>query len=614
MARETVYVPDIGGAEAAEVVELLVAAGDEIAVDDGLVVLESDKASMEIPATAAGKVLELLVKEGDELAEGDEVALIETADDESPEEESGAGTDDDADPEDKDSKQAADAADAPSGSGDDADSDVSSAASDSSSDEATEAGSEGATSSGSGTAERTTIYVPDIGGAEAAEVIELLVAVGDTVDIDDGLVVLESDKASMEVPASAAGKVVELLVKEGDQLAEGDEVAIVEVAGDTAVQGSGDAADEASADAGDAQPERSTPADNADAGRPTGAVEKATADKAQAKPAKAEPPKAGPPKSSPPKSEPSRAGDAGSTVYAGPAVRKLAREFGIPLEKVSGSGPRGRLLKEDLHTYAQKTMQGQANALPAATEGAGIPPVPEVDFSAFGEVTIEKRGKLDLLTAANMQRSWLNLPHVTHFDEVDITELEAFRKSLKAEAEQRDTRLTPMPFLIKACAVALREHPKFNASLTDGGNSLAYKQYFHVGMAVDTPAGLMVPVIRDVDKKTLWELSAEILELAAKARDRKLKPDEMRGGCFTVSSLGGIGGNGFTPIINAPEVGILGVSRAQVKPVWDGEAFQPRTMLPLTLSYDHRVINGGDAGRFMATLNSLISDIRRLVM
>ena len=237
-----------------------------------------------------------------------------------------------------------------------------------------------------------------------------------------------------------------------------------------------------------------------------------------------------------------------------------------------------------------------------------------MDFTAFGEVDIEKRSKLDLITASNMQRSWLNLPHVTHFDEADITELEAFRKSLKAEAEARATRLTPMPFLIKACAVALREHPKFNASLTDGGNSLAFKKYFHIGMAVDTPAGLMVPVIRDVDRKTLWELSAEILELAGKARDRKLKPDEMRGGCFTVSSLGGIGGNGFTPIINAPEVGILGVSRATVKPVWDGEAFQPRTLLPLTLSYDHRVINGGDAGRFMVTLNALISDIRRLVM
>ncbi|MFN2286759.1 MAG: biotin/lipoyl-containing protein, partial [Chromatocurvus sp.] len=486
VARETVHVPDIGGAEAAEVVELLVAAGDEIAQDDGLVVLESDKASMEIPATAAGKVLELLVKEGDQLAEGDEVALIETADDGSPEEESGdgAGTgegadfagDDVADPADKDSKQAADTADAASGSGDDADNDASSAAVGSSADQASEFRSETAASPGNDTTERMTVCVPDIGGAEAAEVIELLVAVGDSIDIDDGLVVLESDKASLEVPASAAGKVVELLVKEGDQLAEGDEVAIVEVAGDTKPAPS------------------STPGADADAGRSGGDVEKATADKTEAESAKteptqAEPTQAEPTQAEPTQTEPARAEDAGAAVYAGPAVRKLAREFGIPLEKVSGSGPRGRLLKEDLHTYAQKTMQGEANALPAATEGAGIPPVPEVDFSAFGEVAIEKRGKLDLLTAANMQRSWLNLPHVTHFDEVDISELEAFRKSLKAEAEQRDTRLTPMPFLIKASAVALRQHPKFNASLTDGGKSLAYKQYFHVGMAVDTPAG-----------------------------------------------------------------------------------------------------------------------------
>lgn len=607
MAKEKVLVPDIGGAEAAEVVELLVAVGDTIAVDDGLIVLESDKASMEIPSTVAGEVLEVLVNEGDELAEGDEVALIETADDDAGDD----AADDKADAStEKDTEPSSGDADAPSEAADAADERPADSAA-SAADDASADGDrkDAADTAEAGTRSRQTVRVPDIGGADAAEVVELLVAVGDAIDADGGLVVLESDKASMEVPASVAGKVVELLVKEGDQLSEGDDVAVIEVAGaDSAAQDADDAAGEAAESGSADDPSVKDKAASADGGeaKPAAADEGSSA----AKTAVAERPAA----ENGGAAEAGKADEAGANVYAGPAVRKLAREFAIPLDKVTGSGPRGRVLKEDLHAYAQKTRKSQAGALPAATDGAGIPPIPEVDFSAFGEVEIEKRGKLDLLTAVNMQRSWLNLPHVTHFDDADITELEAFRKSMKAEAEARGTRLTPMPFLIKACAVALREHPKFNASLTDGGNSLAYKKYFHIGMAVDTPAGLMVPVIRDVDRKSLWELSAEILELAERARERKLKPDEMRGGSFTVSSLGGIGGNGFTPIINAPEVGILGVSRASVKPVWDGEAFQPRTLLPLTLSYDHRVINGGDAGRFMTTLTALISDIRRLVM
>jgi pyruvate dehydrogenase E2 component (dihydrolipoamide acetyltransferase) len=292
-------------------------------------------------------------------------------------------------------------------------------------------------------------------------------------------------------------------------------------------------------------------------------------------------------------------------------VRKLAREFGVDLSLVSGSGPRGRLLKEDVQEFVKSNLGGKGQALAA---GAGIPPIPEVDFAAFGEVEVVKRSRMDTLTAANMQRSWLNVPHVTQFDDADITELESFRAGLKAEAEQRGTRLTPMPFIMKAVATALRDNPKFCASMSADGESLVYKKYIHVGMAVDTPAGLVVPVLRDVDRKSVWELAEEILELAGKARDRKLKPAEMQGGCFTISSLGGIGGRGFTPIVNAPEVGILGVSRAEVRPVWDGASFQPRTMLPLSLSYDHRVINGGDAGRFCTALVALLADIRRLVL
>jgi pyruvate dehydrogenase E2 component (dihydrolipoamide acetyltransferase) len=296
-------------------------------------------------------------------------------------------------------------------------------------------------------------------------------------------------------------------------------------------------------------------------------------------------------------------------VYAGPAVRKLARELGVQLGQVQGSGPQGRILKEDLQQFVRKALREPA---PTAAGSAGTPVVPEIDFGKFGEIEITQRSKLDKLTAANMQRSWLNVPHVTQFDEADITDLEEFRAGLKAEAQRRDTRLTPLPFLLKACAVALRNNPRLNSSLARGGEDLVYKKYIHIGMAVDTPAGLMVPVLRDVDRKTIWELAREVAELATKARERKLSPGEMQGGCFTISSLGNIGGSGFTPIVNTPEVGILGVSKAATKPVWNGAEFTPRTLLPLALSYDHRVVNGGDGGRFLTQLVALLGDIRQL--
>jgi pyruvate dehydrogenase E2 component (dihydrolipoamide acetyltransferase) len=289
-------------------------------------------------------------------------------------------------------------------------------------------------------------------------------------------------------------------------------------------------------------------------------------------------------------------------------VRKLAREFGVNLERVTGSGPQGRIVKEDVQQFVRSSLEGA----PAATAGAGIPAVPETDFGKFGKVEIVQRSKLDKLTAANMHRSWLNVPHVTQFDEADITDLEEFRSGLKAEAVERGVRLTPVPFLLKACAISLRDNPRLNSSLARGGEDLVYKKYVHIGMAVDTPAGLVVPVIRDVDRKTIWELAGEVADLAARARDRKLTPGEMQGGCFTLSSLGTIGGTGFTPIVNTPEVGILGVSRATIRPVWNGAEFEPRDMLPLALSYDHRVVNGGDGGRFLTRLVALLSDIRQL--
>jgi pyruvate dehydrogenase E2 component (dihydrolipoamide acetyltransferase) len=294
----------------------------------------------------------------------------------------------------------------------------------------------------------------------------------------------------------------------------------------------------------------------------------------------------------------------------------LARELGVDLALVPSTGPKGRIVKEDVHAYVKTTIQGAAEAAPAPTVavGSGIPQVPAVDFAKFGEVETEQLSNIAKLTAANMQRSWLNVPHVTQFDDVDITELEDFRKEMKAEAEKQGVKLTPLPFMLKALAHALKANPKFCSSISADGEEVIFKKYVHIGMAVDTPAGLVVPVVRDVDKKSIYEISNEVIELATKAKNRKLKPAEMQGACFTISSLGGIGGTGFTPIVNTPEVGILGVSKMSVQPVWNGSEFVPRKMLPVALSYDHRAINGGDAGRFLTYFNQLMSDIRRLML
>jgi pyruvate dehydrogenase E2 component (dihydrolipoamide acetyltransferase) len=444
------------------------------------------------------------------------------------------------------------------------------------------------------------VIVPDIGGAEGAEVIELLVAVGDQVVLDQGLIVLESDKASMEIPATAAGTVVELLVAEGDQLAEGAAVAMIDVAEQVADAAPTPGEDEATAasDASSAydvgSEQKASAVKEVPAAKETPVAEAVSAvNEAPVLPVEAAP----------------LALEVAGEIYAGPAVRKLARELGVQLVRVDGTGPQGRVLKEDLQQFVRKVIREPVGAV---TGGTGIPSVPEIDFSKFGEVEVTPRTKLDKLTAINMHRSWVNVPHVTQFDEADITDLEEFRAGLKAEAEQRSTRITPLPFLLKACALALRDNPKINSSLARGGEDLVHKKYIHIGVAVDTPAGLMVPVIRDVDRKTIWELAHEVAELASRARDRKLLPAEMQGGCFTVSSLGNIGGNGFTPIVNTPEVAILGVSKAAIKPLWNGAEFAPRTMLPVALSYDHRVVNGGDGGRFLTRIVSLLSDIRQL--
>ena len=304
----------------------------------------------------------------------------------------------------------------------------------------------------------------------------------------------------------------------------------------------------------------------------------------------------------------------GKDVYAGPSSRRLARQLGVDLTKVKGSGARNRITKDDIRAYVKGLVQQAESGQVSVTSGSGIPAVPEIDFSQFGEIDLQPMSKIKKLTAANMSRAWLNVPHVTQFDEADMSDLDAFRNDMKAEAERRGVKLTPMPFLIKAAAMALRAEPSFNVSLHADGEHMVQKHYVHIGMAVDTPNGLVVPVIRDADQKGIWQLAEESNELAAKARAGKLKAAEMQGGCFTISSLGAMGGTGFTPIVNTPEVAIMGVSKAQIKPIWNGKEFEPRNMLPLAVSYDHRAINGADCGRFFTTLVAMISDIRRLVL
>ena len=420
-----------------------------------------------------------------------------------------------------------------------------------------------------------TVRVPDIGNGQG-EIIELMVKVGERIEADQSLLTLESDKASMEIPSPAAGVVKALKVKLGDTLKEGDEILELEAEGDAAPAAAPSAPAATEAPAAEAKP--------------------------AATPAKAEAP--------PPVGAPSRDG---AKVHAGPAVRMLAREFGVELAEVQATGPKGRILKEDVQLFVKQQLQRPKGAV-AGAGGAGIPPIPEVDFGKFGEVEEVAMTRLMQVGAANLHRSWLNVPHVTQFESADITEVEAFRVAQKAVAEKAGTKLTILPILLKACAHLLKELPDFNSSLAPSGKALIRKKYVHLGFAVDTPDGLLVPVIRDVDQKSLLQLAAEAAELAEKARTKKLSADAMQGACFTISSLGHIGGTGFTPIVNAPEVAILGVSKATMQPVWDGKAFQPRLMLPLSLSYDHRVINGAAAARFTKRLGELLGDIRTLLL
>jgi len=431
------------------------------------------------------------------------------------------------------------------------------------------------------------IELPDIGDFPSVEVIEVLVSVGDTVAEEDSLITLESDKATMEIPAPQAGVIKKVEVAVGDKISQGDAVVLLELADSEAV----DVAQ---------QPE---PVVEAPAEKQVETVKQPSV------PPSAETLSA----VQDPCEEVAPAVTRSGKSHASPAVRRFARELGVDLERVTGSGPKNRITKEDVQTYVKQTLNA-----PQAAAGSGLAlnlgEAPQIDFAKFGEIEEQPLGRIKKISGTHLHRSWVSVPHVTQFDEADITHLENFRKDQKDYAAKQDIKLTFMPFLMKACAAALKNYPQFNSSLSADGESLIMKKYIHIGVAVDTPNGLMVPVIRNVDKKGVFQLAAELMEISAKTREGKLSPSEMQGGCFSISSLGGIGGTQFTPIVNAPEVAILGVSRAEMKPVWNGEDFDARLMMPFSLSYDHRVIDGAEGVRFTTYLGQLLGDIRKLLL
>lgn len=423
------------------------------------------------------------------------------------------------------------------------------------------------------------IFVPDIGGFDSVEVIEVLVAPGDSIQVEDSLISVESDKATMEIPAPEAGVVKTLKVAVGDAVSEGSLILLLE----PAVKPAGDA-----------------PAEVTSADVPDTETVPAAASKSAPSPA------------STPAYKPSPTAKINevsfSKAHASPAVRRFARELGVDLGQIDGSGPKGRIVKDDVKSFIKRALSQPAGG------GLGVAPMPEIDFSQWGEVASKPLSKINKLTGQFLHRNWVTVPHVTQFDEADITDLEVFRKSMATEYKEKGIRITPLVFLMKALVSAMKELPRFNSSLDASGENLIFKQYYNIGIAVDTPDGLVVPVVRDVDRKSLVDLAAELGEISVKAREKKLKPSDLQGGCMTISSLGGIGGTAFTPIVNAPEVAILGVSRSKMQPVWNGETFEPRLVLPLALSYDHRVIDGADGARFTAFLSRVLSDTRRLLL
>ncbi len=566
MAAVEVKVPDIGDFDEVAVIEVLVKVGDTVKAEQSLITVESDKASMEIPSSTAGVVKELKVSVGDKVKQGSVVLVVE-----------------------------AEGAAAPAPAPAPATAPAAAPASEPKATAAPAAPAEPAIDSGAaGASGPIDVKVPDIGDFKDVAVIEILVKPGDTIKAEQSLITVESDKASMEIPSSHAGVLKELKVKVGDTVNIGDLIAVIE--------GSGGGATAAPAPA---------PA-SAAAAAPAAAVASAPAPAA---------PDSAPATSAPPAAHNPTMAPSGSLPHASPSVRKFARELGVPLDEVKGSGPKGRITEQDVQSFTKAVMSGQASTKAAAAkapagggDGAalGLIPWPKVDFTKFGTVERKDLSRIKKLSGANLHRNWVMIPHVTNNDDADITDLEAFRVSTNKENEKSGVKVTMLAFVIKAVVAALKKFPEFNASLD--GDTLVYKQYYNIGFAADTPNGLVVPVLKDADKKGILQISQEMGELAKKARDGKLGGADMQGGCMSISSLGGIGGTHFTPIINAPEVAILGLSKGQMKPVWDGKQFVPRLILPMSLSYDHRVIDGALAARFNAYLGQVLADYKRIIL
>ncbi len=623
-----IMVPDIG-ADEVEVTEIMVAVGDKVELDQSIIAVEGDKASMEVPAPSAGIVKEILIKVGDKVATGSQIMIFEAEGAAAP------------------AEVAAPVAAAPAAA--------------------------------PVAAARKDVNVPDIGGDEV-EVTEIMVAVGDMVEADQSIIAVEGDKASMEVPAPFAGRVVEIKVAAGAKVSTGYLVMVFEVAGAApavaaapaqaaapaaapvaagakdvnvpdiggdevevteimvavgdkveadqsliAVEGDKASMEVPAPFAGVVKEIKVKAGDKVSTGSLIMVFEVVGAAPAAAPVAQAAAPVAAAPVAAAPAPVAQAAASSDfvandAYVHASPAVRRLAREFGVNLAKVKASGRKGRIVKEDVQAYVKDAIK-RAESAPASAgvaggNGLGVLPWPKVDFSKFGDVEEVELTRIQKISGPNLHRNWVMIPHVTQFDEADTTELEAFRKEQNAmlEKQKADVKITPLVFILKAAAKALEAHPRFCSSLSEDGSKLIMKKYIHIGVAVDTPNGLVVPVVRDVNKKGIMELSRDLAEISKKARAGKLTASDMQGGCFTISSLGGIGGTSFTPIVNAPEVAILGVSKSEMKPKWNGKEFAPRLMLPLALSYDHRVIDGADGARFITTMNGVLSDIRRLVL
>ncbi len=549
---EKILVPDVGGDEV-EVIEICFAVGDNLEADEGILTVETDKASMDIPAPFAGELVALTVSVGDKIKEGDVIAEMKrvAAGGESSEEPATVK------PEATVSAEPEVKAEAP-------------------------APAEQSAPVTTASSAVIDIAVPDIGEDGEVDVIDVLVAVGDVIEAEDGLITLETDKATMDVPSSHAGTVKEVFISTGDKVKQGSIVIKLET----------NSGAPAAVEAPVATPEQ------AEVAAPAPATKKAA----------------------PVPHHPQVGLTNAGSIYTSPSIRRLAREFGVDLTAVKGSGRKGRILKEDVQSYVKYELsRPKANAGSSVAAGEGglqVVSAKQIDFAKFGEIETKALTRIQKISGPFLHRNWVTIPHVTQFDEADITNVEAFRKEQNVICEKKKLgfKITPLVFILKAAANALREFPTFNSSLSEDGESLILKKYIHIGVAVDTPNGLVVPVVRDVDQKGIHQLSRELLEISIKARDGKLKAADMQGGCFTISSLGGIGGTAFTPIVNAPEVAILGVSKSEMKPKWNGKDFEPKLMLPLSMSYDHRVIDGALAARFTVHLSNVMSDIRTLIL